>query len=312
MAKKGNKGAATSKKAEQKKKNQQIEDRTFGLKNKNKSKKVQQYVKSVTNSVNNTGDRKKRQEEERRKKMKEEQKARKKAMKAEAEALFNDALGALSKKKTSMKAGKTEAKGRDADDEGKKKGTSRAMKMMYQMDGMYCFVSHCLIFQFAFERYKMIELYLMITVLLFAAKEMDDKLKEDPNYVPTLEDEIEAERQKKVAELKKNGKKGTPITAESFAIWAQNKRKRRAAEAKKMVEQEMRKKKGGKGLAVLSGRALYDYKRDLFNIESENASNETSDQDNSKENPVDQVATQVQSDLFLDGDDDSLDDLDDE
>ena len=28
----------------------------------------------------------------------------------------------------------------------------------------------------------------------------------------------------------------------------------------------MRKKKGGKGLAVLSGRALYEYKKDLFNI----------------------------------------------
>ena len=81
---------ATSKKAEQKKKNQQIEDRTFGLKNKNKSKKVQSYVRSVTNSVNNTGDRKLRAEEERRKKLKAEQKARKQAMKEEANALFNE------------------------------------------------------------------------------------------------------------------------------------------------------------------------------------------------------------------------------
>lgn len=79
-----------SKKAEQKKKNQQIEDRTFGLKNKNKSKKVQNYVRSVTNSVNNTGDRKLRAEEERRKRAKEEQKLRKKQMKDEANALFNE------------------------------------------------------------------------------------------------------------------------------------------------------------------------------------------------------------------------------
>mmetsp|Transcript_9250 Transcript_9250/g.27566 ORF Transcript_9250/g.27566 Transcript_9250/m.27566 type:complete len:282 (-) Transcript_9250:1430-2275(-) len=277
MAKKGKGQPATSKKAEQKKKSQQIDDRTFGLKNKNKSKKVQQYVKSVANSVNNTGDRKLRMEEERRKKMKDEQKTRKKAMKAEADALFNEALGALKKKNTNMKAGKAEAKGRDADDEGKKKGTSRAMKMMYQMD----------------------------------AKEMEDKLKEDPNYVPTLEDKIESERQKKVEELKKNGTKGTPVTPESFAIWQEKKRKKRAEEAKKMVEQEMRKKKGGKGLAVLSGRALYEYKQDLFNIESENGTNENTNQINGKENAVDQVATQVQSDLFLDDDDDSLDDLDD-
>jgi len=45
-------------------------------------------------------------------------------------------LGALSKKKsTNFKEGKTEAKGRDADDDKNKKGTSRAMKMMFQMDG---------------------------------------------------------------------------------------------------------------------------------------------------------------------------------
>merc|ERR1712014_472638 len=93
----------------------------------------------------------------------------------------------------------------------------------------------------------------------------EDRLKEDPNYVPTLEDQIEAERQKKVEELKKSGK-GTPVTPESFAIWQDKKRKRRANLAKKMVEQELKKKKGGKGLAVLSGRALYEYKQDLFNI----------------------------------------------
>lgn len=265
---------ATSKKSEQKKKSQQIEDRTFGLKNKNKSKKVQSFVKSVTNSVNNTGDRKQRAEEERRKRQKAEQKLRKQAMKDEANALFNEALGALNKKKTNFKEGKTEAKGRDADDDGKKKGTSRAMKMMYQMD----------------------------------AKEMEERLREDPNYVPTLEDKIEAERQQKVAELKKNGNKGTPVKPESFAVWQEKKRKRRAEESRKMVEQEMRKKKGGKGLAVLSGRALYEYKKDLFNIESD----EIKDSNVDKDNLIDEVARKVESNLFLEGDDDSLDDLDDE
>jgi hypothetical protein len=90
MAKKGNKQPATSKKAEQKKKAGQIDDRTFGLKNKNKSKKVQSFVRSVTNSVNNSGDRKQRHEDERRRRQKEEQKLRKKAMKEEANALFNE------------------------------------------------------------------------------------------------------------------------------------------------------------------------------------------------------------------------------
>lgn len=40
-----------SKKTENKKKEKVVEDLTFGLKNKNKSKVVQQYVKEVTNKV---------------------------------------------------------------------------------------------------------------------------------------------------------------------------------------------------------------------------------------------------------------------
>jgi hypothetical protein len=247
--------------------------------------------------------------EEKRKKQKAEQKLRKKAMEEERNALFNEALGALSKKSTNFKEGKaaTEAKGRDADDGTEKKGTSRAMKMMYQMD----------------------------------AKEMEQRLKEDPNYVPTLEDKIEAERQIKVEELKKSGK-GTPVTPETFAAWQERKRKRKAEEAKKLVEAELKKKKGGKGLAVLSGRALYEYKQDLFNIadydddgtgatggsnsgkegvdgspsSSSSSSSQTGDidkednNDPNDEQEVENVAEKVQSELFLEGDDDDLDDLD--
>jgi hypothetical protein len=44
-----------SKKTEQKKKEKIIEDKTFGLKNKNKSKSVQRYIQSVAANVQNTG-----------------------------------------------------------------------------------------------------------------------------------------------------------------------------------------------------------------------------------------------------------------
>jgi hypothetical protein len=70
-------------------------------------------------------------------------------------------------------------------------------------------------------------------------------------------------RQQKVEELKKSGS-GTKITAETLAAWQEKKRLKRQAEAKKLVEAELRKKKGGKGLGVLSGRALYEYKKELF------------------------------------------------
>jgi len=44
--------------------------------------------------------------------------------------LFGEALLAIGKKKTTnQKGGKAEAKGRDADDDGNKKTTSRAMKV---------------------------------------------------------------------------------------------------------------------------------------------------------------------------------------
>ena len=219
-----------SKKALQKKKEKLLEDKTFGLKNKNKSSKVQAYVKSTEKSIMNTGmDARTRALEQQKK---ETRKLLKKAKEDEQAALFGEALLAVSKKgpKFGKNDGKVEAKGRDHGDDEKKGGTSRAMKMMYQMD----------------------------------AQEMEDKLKEDPNYVPTLEDKVEAQRQQKLKELKASGKAGTPVTEASFKEWQERKRKRKEAEIKKVVEAELRKKKGGKGLSVLSGRELYNYKKDLF------------------------------------------------
>ena len=123
-------GNQPSKKALQKKKTAAIEDLTFGLKNKNKSKVVQKFVQAVEKSVNNTGDKRQRQLEEQRAKAKAEQKLRKKAMEEERNALFGEALLAIkSKGTTSQKEGKLEAKGRDAEEDLKKPAQSRAMKM---------------------------------------------------------------------------------------------------------------------------------------------------------------------------------------
>lgn len=126
-----------SKKTVQKKKQQAIEDKTFGLKNKNKSKKIMNFVQSVERNVMNSGDPAVRKAEEARKKAREDAKLRKKMQKDEQDALFSEALLAVQKKgSTALSSGKVEAKGRDGDDDeaGNKKATSRAMKMMYQMD----------------------------------------------------------------------------------------------------------------------------------------------------------------------------------
>ena len=223
------------------------------------------------------GDRKARMEEERRKQAKAAAKVARKEAEKERNALFNEALLAVEKKQTTKTKGESTAIGRDASvAANEKKGTSRAMKMMFQMD----------------------------------AKEMEERLREDPNYVPTLEDEVEAQRQKMFEDFKKSGKKGTPVTPETLKEWQEKKRKKKAEAAKKLVEAESRKKKGGKGLSVLSGRQLYEYNQKLFNDNDDG-------NDNGENNNVDtvtDVAEKVQENLFLDGDDDDLDldDLDDE
>ena len=142
------------------------------------------------------------------------------------------------------------------------------------------------------------------------AQEMEDRLKEDPNYVPTLEDEVEAQRQALIKQLKASGKKGTPVTEETFRAWQERKREKHRAEVKKKVEAELKKKKGGKGLAVLSGRDLYEYKKELFKDDDDALAVIEED---SEHGDVNEVAAKVETDLFLEGDDDDLpSDLDDD
>jgi hypothetical protein len=143
-----------------------------------------------------------------------------------------------------------------------------------------------------------------------------------PNYVPTIEDEIESERQSKVEELKRLGR-GTPVTPETFAAWQERKRKKRAEDLKKAVEAESRKKKG-KGLSVLTGRDLYEFKRDVFRDMDDDAEDGASVDDaaivNGGDNgngasapaPEEALAAHVQQNLFLDEGDVDLDEIEDD
>lgn len=144
-----------SKKNLQKKKAKIIEDQTFGLKNKNKSKVVQRKITGIEKSVVNGGDKRSKAMEEQRSRLKQENKVRKKAMEDERNALFGEALLAIKGKKGGQmsNAGKQEAKGRDADEDSKKPAQSRAMKM---------WVLHCI---YAAER-AYIHLYSSILLTL--------------------------------------------------------------------------------------------------------------------------------------------------
>ena len=64
-----------------------------------------------------------------------------------------------------------------------------------------------------------------------------------PNYVRTIEDDVEQQRQKKLDDLKAKGIKGTPVTEESFKLWQERKRKAKEDAARKLVETEMKKRK---------------------------------------------------------------------
>ena len=81
----------------------------------------------------------------------------------------------------------------------------------------------------------------------------------------------------------------------------------------------MKKKKGGKGLSVLSGRELYNYRKDLFKDQDEddydNGDNEIMAEDGVTKvavSGVDAIVEKAGKDLLLEGGDDDLDDLDDE
>lgn len=80
----------TSKKAEQKENQKIIEDKTFGLKNKNKSKKVQQYVKSVQQQVENRGRRRPPPPSEAQ--IRKEEKKKKEEQKRETELLMKTTI----------------------------------------------------------------------------------------------------------------------------------------------------------------------------------------------------------------------------
>lgn len=95
-----------------------------------------------------------------------------------------------------------------------------------------------------------------------------------PGYVFKTKAERELERQDKtkaisVEEIIEQQRKklgatgGTPVTAETLAIWKKDKAKRKADEME-VKRKEAAKKSGGRGLNILSGRALFSYDPSLF------------------------------------------------
>lgn len=225
-----------SKKAQKKKLEKVIEDRTFGLKNKNKSKKVQDFITGVEKTVKHSNKGLEgvilsdwlffilttffSSQQEKAKEAKKATKIAQQLAEEELRTLFNEGLtGQFGKKKSKSSA------------EAKAIGVAEPNKDLVE------FLDN-----------------------LSSDSDSDEEIQESSQYVvtqddpvetaievykeKTLEDIIEEQRAKLLAE----GKKGTPVTAESFAKWRAMKLERKQAEAEARVKAEQSKKKGGRGL----------------------------------------------------------------
>eukprot|EP00606_Chrysophyceae_sp_TOSAG23-5_P000869 GSChrysophyteH2.ASY1.ANO1.1423.1 assembled CDS len=213
-----------SKKAIREKSAQALSDATFGLKNKNKSAKVQQFVNQVKVAVKHSDGSAAREGQNMLKKANKLQKA---AEQAELNRLLGEGLTGQTNKKMSDLEAKAAALGLTE--------MSAEVEEMYEVK----------------EKRKTIYL------------DSDDSDADEGTRVyreKTIEDLIDEQR----AKLQSEGKPGTPVNETTFSAWRKKKLEERQKAAEERVRIEQTKKKGGKGLSVLSGRELFKYDASLF------------------------------------------------
>jgi len=276
------KGKAGAGKAEAKEKAKKLEDKTFGLKNKNKSKAVQQYIKHAQSSLEDNS------REARQRKKEKEEKERAAAREAERDALFRPVIVqkkvpegadpksivcAFFKQGKCTKGGKckfshdaaVERKSAKidlytdrrevpqdpayAEDEDRPNRTNIVCKYFLEAveKGVYGWGWKCVNGSTCIYRHALPPGYKL------KSKEDDDL---EPEDARRLEDSIEEQR----AALKVR----TPLTYELFCQWRERK-KREAQEkedAKLAAAKEARAK--GKSVNTLSGRALFSFDPSVF------------------------------------------------
>ena len=225
-----------SKKALREKSAQAVSDATFGLKNKNKSAKVQQFVNQVKTAVKHSDGTAKREGEAM---LKKASKMAKQAEAAELAQLLGEGLtgNQVGKKKTAMQE-KAESLGLTV--------VSAEVEEMLAM-----FSSDSSSEEEILEKRKTI----------YLDSDSDSDFEGDRVYrEKTIEDLIDEQR----AQLQAEGKPGTPINEITFGEWRKKKLELRQKQAEERMKAESLKKKGGKGLSVLSGRELFGYDSTLF------------------------------------------------
>mmetsp|Transcript_137471 Transcript_137471/g.293794 ORF Transcript_137471/g.293794 Transcript_137471/m.293794 type:complete len:396 (+) Transcript_137471:132-1319(+) len=280
-------------------------DKTFGMKNKNKSKVVQKYIKSLTN--NYAGAPKGGKEEEARK-----EKAAKEAalqQKALLNGLFNmatdkkgRAFDPVAKKAAKQAEEEAIAAGKKLKAELKKEiieGVANTIRLtnpkgvrMSELGG------HPII---SALKDKHVDAWKTISLLLFIKAQdkifwIDDDESNNP-MIRCLED-VEGEvapDERPIEEILEERRAalppgGTPVNLETFKAWKAAKEAQRQAQEEEHRQAILKKQAAGKGLVGVSGRDLFTYDATLFVDDDDAASaaelDERSEVDDEEEEPL--------------------------
>lgn len=273
-------------KAAQAQKTKIAEDKTFGMKNKNKSKVVQKYIKSI--HQNATGACNRNEQAERKEKADGAEAAKKKALMASLFNLQTDKKGKafdpVAKKKAQAAEEEAIAAGKKLNDEIKKQiieGIANTIRLTNPKTGirMSELGGHPII---AALKDKHADTFRTIQLLLFIKGHDRVFWCDDPESSnPTIrcQEDVDAEvapDERSLEEILEEKRRnlvgpGTPITEVTFKEW----KAKKDEERKNQVEADKSKvaQKAGNKLAAMSGRDLFTYDASLF-VDDEGAADD--------------------------------------
>jgi len=252
-------------------------DKTFGLKNKNKSKTVQKYIKQITQTA---GDSRANVQKELKEKNDSVATAKKSALMASLFNLQTDKKGKaydpVAKKAAADREAEALAAGAKVKEAIKKEiieGIANTIRLTNPKTGirMSELGGHPIIHAL---KDKHVDTFKIIQLLLFI--KANDKVfwTDDPEASnPMIRcqedvDQEEAPDERKLEEIIEERRKaltgaGTPVNAETFKAWKLKKENERL-ESVEEDRKSLAKKTRGQGLAAMSGRDLFSYDASLF------------------------------------------------
>lgn len=250
-------------------------DKTFGMKNKNKSKQVQKYIKQITSNL--TGQSGKVMQEERDAKAKKDNAQKSAAVMAGLFNLQADKKGKVydpvAKKKAKELEEEAIAAGKKVKEDIKKdliEGIANTIRLTNVKGIRMSELGGHPIIQALKDKYP--DTFKVISLLLFIKASpvfwVDDPENNNPSIrcQEDVDGEV-ADDDRPIEEILDERRKalppgGTPVTELSFQAWKEKRERQRIEEVQSRVDAA--KKGGAKHVALLSGRDLFTYDASLF------------------------------------------------